>query len=428
MDPTSRKVTSQFIQLLSKQIQIEAHRDSNDSPTLEQSYMLEFENDDAFFGTILDECEAIERAQQFAFHTIAAYTARRLSSLRGRHNETAPIYRLSFDVLGTIFKFAVAYDHYEPLGALAPLQLASVSRRWREVALGTPRLWSTINMISGSKTLFGIFLDRSKMVPLDVELRPGTNDPHPYPDSVRAPRQGRGTDPFQCTVRIFKVIPYHLPRLRSLLLQDIPGVDLKALRSPAPQLETLHCINIRTATNAPIKLFAGCAPSLRSIRLVSTPIVLESYVYSAHLTNLHLERMRYNAPIHHLLRAIKACSLLQELSLVYIDFSHDASSSQNGPMAISLPELRRIEIRGSAPGDLRLHRQHLSSTRQPEKPRIRSRPTPAACRGIYPSRKLRVPGQVGKTGADAVARLRSPTFCPLRCVVSSHLAAPLAAT
>ncbi|KDQ08651.1 hypothetical protein BOTBODRAFT_118404, partial [Botryobasidium botryosum FD-172 SS1] len=71
-----------------------------------------------------------------------------VSTLRFRHNLITPIYRLPNEVLALIFQFAESspYNSLQPLESRVPLNISAVSRVWREIALDTPQIWTTIDV------------------------------------------------------------------------------------------------------------------------------------------------------------------------------------------------------------------------------------------------------------------------------------------
>ncbi|KIK37619.1 hypothetical protein CY34DRAFT_49080, partial [Suillus luteus UH-Slu-Lm8-n1] len=52
------------------------------------------------------------------------------------------ICRLPTEILSQIFVFCLPQDqHLSPKPGLAPMLLTTIWRRWREVAIGFPKLW-----------------------------------------------------------------------------------------------------------------------------------------------------------------------------------------------------------------------------------------------------------------------------------------------
>ncbi|KDQ12280.1 hypothetical protein BOTBODRAFT_96511, partial [Botryobasidium botryosum FD-172 SS1] len=57
-----------------------------------------------------------------------------------------PVYRLPNEVLSIIFELAesTASDLWQRSSTKNPINLSQVSRRWRDLALNLPTLWTTI--------------------------------------------------------------------------------------------------------------------------------------------------------------------------------------------------------------------------------------------------------------------------------------------
>ncbi|KAF8837263.1 hypothetical protein BDN67DRAFT_909567, partial [Paxillus ammoniavirescens] len=91
-------------------------------------------------------------------------------------NETAPISRLPSDVLAIIFEESRRLLNQWP-GPRRPLpvevQLSHVCARWRQVALSTPSLWTTIKVpILHREVAVRAYLQRCNQSPLDIHLGP----------------------------------------------------------------------------------------------------------------------------------------------------------------------------------------------------------------------------------------------------------------
>ncbi|KAG2748345.1 hypothetical protein P692DRAFT_20805227 [Suillus brevipes Sb2] len=61
--------------------------------------------------------------------------------------DSSGVYRLPTEVLSQIFLFCLPQDqHLLPKPGLAPVLLTMICRRWREVAIGFPKLWCTLQL------------------------------------------------------------------------------------------------------------------------------------------------------------------------------------------------------------------------------------------------------------------------------------------
>ncbi|KDQ17792.1 hypothetical protein BOTBODRAFT_53312 [Botryobasidium botryosum FD-172 SS1] len=346
MDSMTFDTASQLIRTLSEQL--EAHRVRTTNVGVGG-----YTYADDSTRWIFDECEAIERARDFMINVIDVHTIPRLSKLKSRYNHTTLIYRLPFDALASVFKFVVGSDASELPRARPPLQLASVSRWWREVALGTPVLWAKIGTEAGaSGDLINTFLARSNSIPLDIWLK--IDDEGSDFARLSARRNHLKSHHHQSVLRILEALPPHTGRLRSLSFENIPESHGNYPLSPAPQLEVLCCVGRSIPGGiciAPTNIFGGHTPRLRDLQLNSICIHLTSPIYTG-LTRLHLENIRFRfSAMHQLIRAIKEYPLLEELKLSYIVFSgevtHEEATSLFLPSVhepVTPAMLRRIEI------------------------------------------------------------------------------------
>ncbi|KZP31858.1 hypothetical protein FIBSPDRAFT_723772, partial [Athelia psychrophila] len=106
-----------------------------------------------------------------------------LQCFMDNHNSLLnPVTHLPVEVLSQIFQHCIVVNWLEkglhtcqPLDQ-TPLMIASVSRHWRNVALGTPRLWSALSLTLRPKQvkrymeLASMWLSRSGQSPLSIHL------------------------------------------------------------------------------------------------------------------------------------------------------------------------------------------------------------------------------------------------------------------
>jgi len=123
-----------------------------------------------------------------------------------------------------------------------PLLLAAVSKSWRRVALATPHLWNTVNIILSNHNLprkvelTKQWLDRSRRLPLHLSLVFGTS---PYQVE---------SEP-SLLIPLFNVLQNFAPRWWKLVL-GIPGTFFATFLgevTSAPMLDTLKLINDQSA-------------------------------------------------------------------------------------------------------------------------------------------------------------------------------------
>ncbi|KAJ7257086.1 hypothetical protein C8J57DRAFT_1235361 [Mycena rebaudengoi] len=169
-----------------------------------------------------------------------------------------PILSLPVDITLEIFiHFLPSYPLRSPLtGSLSPEILGQVCREWREVALGTPRLWRAIEielrldfdlLVDAQLSILDTWLARSKNCPLSVSIQ----------------TQSRYADGSSQLCRLKDIMSAHSDRLQFL------DIDWDGIRGPLPLLRELtvgSSVGQSAAT-------AFCdAPSLTIVRFSSRSI------------------------------------------------------------------------------------------------------------------------------------------------------------
>ncbi|KAJ6468981.1 hypothetical protein C8R47DRAFT_1223079 [Mycena vitilis] len=96
-----------------------------------------------------------------------------------------PVLTLPNEITSEIFLHILPpYPHFPPLaGALSPILLTQICRRWQEIALGIPKLWSAISSPAectshGESRMVRLWLERSGSSPLDLTLGRYGQSPH----------------------------------------------------------------------------------------------------------------------------------------------------------------------------------------------------------------------------------------------------------
>src|ERR1700691_3439414 len=132
---------------------------------------------------LIREVELLSQAQ--ALESSLADVRVHIAEMRGV-NRNAITYNLPVETLSTIFEMksespfvapkptrgVFFEDTWSPLPTPFEIVVSSVSRRWRNVALQTPRLWTRIyiNVAKSAHELLDLYLCRSKMCLLDITL------------------------------------------------------------------------------------------------------------------------------------------------------------------------------------------------------------------------------------------------------------------
>ncbi|KAG1814021.1 uncharacterized protein BJ212DRAFT_1482367 [Suillus subaureus] len=89
---------------------------------------------------------------------------------------SSTIWRLPTEILSEIFLYCLPEDRLlSPAPALAPVLLTTICRRWREVALGLPSLWCTLQLVGDDDWhkrafFYDSWLKRSRGHPLSLSL------------------------------------------------------------------------------------------------------------------------------------------------------------------------------------------------------------------------------------------------------------------
>ena len=176
-------------------------------------------------------------------------------------NKGAGTYYLPSEILSAIFEAGITKTpETREKGSLLEkrttrleLLVSSVSCRWRNVALQTPRLWTDliVNVLGLTHDLYDLYLHRSKLCLLDITL-----------DCFFT----SSWDASDCAKRHLERLIPHVGRWRKLIVRSgYIGSRLSALSNLcAPSLETLVLDFI---PNQPpeIELFSGGAPRLSSV-------------------------------------------------------------------------------------------------------------------------------------------------------------------
>lgn len=225
----------------------------------------------------LENLEA-RRIQQLADTRMALAAARVHFAEYKNINRDAVTYALPNELLAAIFE-AGSTDLPEFPQIIT---ISHVSRHWREVALHTPSLWSTIRMDENTSypKLLDAYLDRSGACPLDIVV----DYRYRYPE----PRI------FRETFYLHKILP-HIDRWHSLWVgaasNEIACIILPHLRNlRAPLLKRLVVFGEEDdiGDQLDLNVFMGGAPHLSFVSLTSLNM-RSCWPPLAALTNLELK-------------------------------------------------------------------------------------------------------------------------------------------
>ncbi|KAJ7497918.1 hypothetical protein B0H11DRAFT_1801328 [Mycena galericulata] len=164
----------------------------------------------------------------------------------------SPISRLSRDILSEIFMWSLCADGFRPVVhppgnlSLEPLTLSHVSNHWRDVAISTPSLWSTIWIDRPREAhipMVELWLERSRQCPLVLYLRQSTGPTQGH-QSYEHPRE------YELTNEILLLLGEHLHRWKRVTFLFYKGtqralLNLQEVAKAAPLLEHVQ-LSVRT--------------------------------------------------------------------------------------------------------------------------------------------------------------------------------------
>ncbi|KJA28892.1 hypothetical protein HYPSUDRAFT_61726 [Hypholoma sublateritium FD-334 SS-4] len=201
------------------------------------------------------------------------------------------------ELLALIFIFAQAVDKRVSRKVPFEVQLSHVSRRWREVALTTPALWTNISITSRkSKKWVGSYLQRSGCLPLCIFI-------DIYEWDKKKPSMFKPA----FTKQIYDQISAHLWRVRKLsifcyLNSTASLMQSQFIGAPTPMLESfsVNCddapLNFPPATDS-VQIFSGGSPKLTFVDTSSIDLLNPS-VGLQNVTTLfiHLNHSKLSYP------------------------------------------------------------------------------------------------------------------------------------
>ncbi|TFK60837.1 hypothetical protein BDN72DRAFT_850214, partial [Pluteus cervinus] len=244
----------------------------------------------------------------------------RILSLTSMRNTLAPIMSLPPELLIDIFmKIRVGGRTFtERHRSRTTLFLSSVCSAWKDIILGSSKMWSVIDILHPEAVL--AFLERSKQADLVINLR--EIDEQNY----------------LCVGHIF----HHLPRIRSLRLHGNWGegpVEFppSSWDTPAPILTALDIQYI----NLPSNPFSGISSSLRRLEFESCTLP-STLLISSKITNLIVRIPHPRLHVDNLASILNQMPSLSNLRLQEALEPLQVSRSPNSISRISLPNLASL--------------------------------------------------------------------------------------
>ena len=257
-----------------------------------------------------------------------------IRALKSRRNTLAPISRLPFEILTTIFAILSELAWNERPTHLEWIRVAHVCRRWREAALDYPRFWSHIGFTKLTPAGLAEILARAKMAPLHLEADVGR--------WWTKPVEALGTQ-----------LEAHISHTRHLSISGDFETVLARLLSSAPTLESLSLSRGFCSFYAiiPDNLFNRTAPNLTSLQLEKCNISWKSPLLKG-LRNLQIHdiSMDMRPKLEDWLDALNEMPNLKTLSLQNaVPLAPPASPLISEPSrTISLPFLTHFNIHAHA--------------------------------------------------------------------------------
>ncbi|PIL22967.1 hypothetical protein GSI_15664 [Ganoderma sinense ZZ0214-1] len=251
----------------------------------------------------------------------------RLSSV----NNMSPIHALPVELLTRIFQLGVDSesipDDRDHSALTFEVSISHVCRHWRQVALHTPLLWTTVHFRTKAHMFRGnVYLARNARLPIDIYVDTCSEDANAHRKDLLF------RDEF---IPVFNIVLPHIDRWRELHLK-VADLDCKlsarrvlSTCGSAPALRTLqlwHVQNWQTPERLftaigppPVVVFAGELPALKHIVLQGVNLPWMSSPFLRNLTSieyaLHSDDVRM--PFHLWRKMLASSPSLERLSLHY---------------------------------------------------------------------------------------------------------------
>ncbi|KAJ7629756.1 hypothetical protein DFH06DRAFT_1480311 [Mycena polygramma] len=213
-----------------------------------------------------------------------------------------PVVTLPSEIVSEILvRVLPAYPNFPQLaGPLSPTPLTQICRRWRDIAIGTPALWSAISSRHNNRDgrelrMFELWLQRSRHFPLSIAL---------------------GTIDFRASNELIEAVIPHRARWRYLKIK-LEEKNLPMLDGAMPSLQHLNLKTVSSPLLGPIPVHG--VPRLRTATLNQAAAVHIILPWTQ-LTSLTLLAVRPSdfVPI-----------LLQTVNLVHCELDMDFGDSND---------------------------------------------------------------------------------------------------
>jgi hypothetical protein len=262
-------------------------------------------------------------------------------------NSIAPVYSLPAELLACIFKIArqreeeSGYMFVPKIGSQIQNALSRVSRSWREAAINTSCLWSSIYCEpSTGPMLLDTHLQYSRACPLDIRL---------YWTSTNVERLNLSNITFRTwREHLLKSLIHHANRWRRFDIQFTSGFILREILSSlrdvrAPLLEHFGVENVGALTlpnRIDWSIFDPGAPALSSLSLHDCQSMATCFLHHRSVTTLQISSVREStlwsdwAPFRRLLLGLSALTHLSIRDDVVRGYRSDFVSVEIGSLLV----------------------------------------------------------------------------------------------
>ncbi|TCD63542.1 hypothetical protein EIP91_005288 [Steccherinum ochraceum] len=258
----------------------------------------------------------------------------RLLALHAVLNRRTTVNRLPGEILVEIFNFCRQIS----LPSYCWFRVSHVCRRWRQVALDSPFLWTCIGLHNAGYVLACI--ERSRGMPLSVTFRPSKQPPDGRFADILAPEMSRITS-----------LDVETP---GCMLENMLEPDAHTRPLPFDKVTSLRIAESQSTSQSSLPTVGGpsyfdsflaslpCHP--HTLKLHGLKIPRNPALFSTHLVVLQLSQPHgtHDLSVSELLYALQRCPSLEDLKLLYTGPSFGAVA---GPTPeLELPKLKSLKV------------------------------------------------------------------------------------
>ncbi|KAG8948715.1 hypothetical protein FRC04_009325 [Tulasnella sp. 424] len=308
----------------------------------ENGSQLAYEHTAALDSASLETLAGVDNALGIANSCISQVINSLIADIRYRRNRAALIHQLPAEVFTTIVTCLT--DDYAPKeGERHMLDLMVVSRRWRDIILNSPELWTNIRSDHPAKFV-KLITERSKAHPLSLAW-----------DTSRSPDLDSNNEGFKS---MLELVTRNSLRLRSMEITVGCGSQQtlrRLLDCPKPRLESLYVNLYLTEVDdiATRRFMLSEGGPLKKLVLDSAGLLDWDSSRLSGLRVLNLRKPASIPSINQILLILSTSPLLTQLKLCEFDSPAGTPSAQTeqtgGEQLIELPHLKTISIRDLPP-------------------------------------------------------------------------------